>query len=482
MYQNMECETIYDNKNKNFDKIVMVTCFFDIGRNNWKYLNRTPDYYLDSLKKMILLYSKEKIIIFMDDKYFDNEIIKTISENYKNILIIKINLNWLNENCDSWKKNYISEKIMNSNEYKKNVIHRPGSPENLYSEYNTINHSKIDLIKYSINNNLINDNEFICWCDCGYFKSILHNNPDEFPNSYLDINKFNLNKLNFCLRNEIVEKDSDMIYTLINAPETFTGSFFAGSKEMMLKLHELYHICLNELYENNISDDDQHVYLRCYLKNKELFELFISNKKWPDALVYFSKKFENRFDFIKYYIENIKYANFAEIGVCGGVLSEFILKTNLTSKLYCIDPYISYNDYEDSCNNETGDILYNSTFSKIKTLFNDRVDFIREFSEKAVDIIPNNLDFVYIDGNHKFNYVLKDLELYYEKIKIGGFLICDDAVDTDEKIRDENGDVFIIWNSYSSGKYGTIKACKTFANKKNIPYFKFDNQIIIFKF
>ena len=110
-----------------------------------------------------------------------------------------------------------------------------------------------------------------------------------YPVSKLDIKNFNPNKLSFCLRNKLDKNDSDMNYTLVNAPEKFTGSFFAGTKELMLKLHSLYHECLDELYQNNISDDDQHIYLRCYFKNSNLFEVFLSENKWPQVLLQFQK-------------------------------------------------------------------------------------------------------------------------------------------------------------------------------------------------
>jgi len=43
-------------------------------------------------------------------------------------------------------------------------------------------------------------------------------------------------------------------------------------------------------------------------------------------------------------------------------------------------------------------------------------------SEDAVDHIPDNLDMVYIDGNHAYEYVKKDIELYYPKVKAGGII------------------------------------------------------------
>ncbi|MDP3697256.1 MAG: class I SAM-dependent methyltransferase, partial [Candidatus Taylorbacteria bacterium] len=40
--------------------------------------------------------------------------------------------------------------------------------------------------------------------------------------------------------------------------------------------------------------------------------------------------------------------------------------------------------------------------------------------------IKEELDFVYIDGNHSYDYVKKDLELYWDKVKKGGALTGDD--------------------------------------------------------
>ena len=468
------------------DEIVLITAFFDISRDKWLHLQRDSNYYLDSFKNLLL--TEKNIIAFIDEKYFNIDFIQNYIYN-ANLLnrrktkIIPINIDWLNSNCESWKKFEIAKKIMKSNEYIEKVKSRIKgcSPENTYPEYNTINHSKIDFIKYAIDNNLIDNNDFICWCDFGYYKSILHNNSFEYPYSCLDIKKFSLNKLNFCLRNKIIINDADINYTLINARETFTGSFFSGKPKLMNKLYYLYHECLDELYENNVSDDDQHVYLRCFLKEPNIFELFLSENKWPEALTYFQKNFNNRYDFINSYINDINFGKFVEIGVCSGALSENILNNNKKCFLYCVDPYLNYVDYDDACKYEVGDSLYYSTKDRLNNLFPNRTMFIRKFSKTASEDIIDKLDFVYIDSNHKFQYVLEDLNIWYDKLKPGGIIICDDAVDTNEELRDINGDVFIQWNSNSFGKYGVVKACNVFVNNKNTSFFKWNNQIVIHK-
>ena len=52
---------------------------------------------------------------------------------------------------------------------------------------------------------------------------------------------------------------------------------------------------------------------------------------------------------------------------------------------------------------------------------------VRTLSSDAVEIFEDeSIDFIFIDGNHSYEYVLEDLENYYPKVKIGGILCGDD--------------------------------------------------------
>jgi len=278
-------------KNKNDTNLVVISAFLDIGREIWKNVfTRKSSTYVNSF--LNYLNYDNKMIIFIDDMYINEVKEKYEKLSYKNKIFIPINKEWMSLNIHAWQQLETNRNIMNSETYKITVQDRIkyNYPENICPEYNAINHAKIDFICYAIKNNYISKNDFICWSDFGYFNSILHNNINNYPNYMLDINKFNVNKLSFCLRNKLNKKDEDMVYTLTQAPEKFTGSFFAGSVDLMLELQKLYHISLEELYANNISDDDQHVYLRCYLTNPSIFELYLSDNEWPKALKYFEKK------------------------------------------------------------------------------------------------------------------------------------------------------------------------------------------------
>ncbi len=298
-------------KNNLLNEITLVTAFFDIGRNDWSKYKRSSEYYINSFFHYFNY--DYKMIIFIDDKYIDAvkekiSNLNTDNANVTNKILIPINSKWLDENIYSWKQTESVKRVMNSEYYKSlcNKRINSGYPENLYAEYNLINISKIDFICYAINNSLIkNDSEFICWTDFGYFSSILKNNIEYFPLTSLDIKYFNVNKINFCLRNKINENDNDYIYTLLNAPENFTGTFWGANIKNMKIFQTLIHNEINEMIKNNIFDDDQHIYLRCCLKSPSLFELYLSNNKWPDALNYFNKPFD-RYNIVSDYIKNME--------------------------------------------------------------------------------------------------------------------------------------------------------------------------------
>ena len=281
-------------KNNLTQDITLISVFFDIGRTNWSKYSRSSEGYVNSFIEYFN-YDYE-MIIFIDDRYIYqlNEKISKMNnnKNKNNKTLIPINYNWLNENIYSWKQIDSVKKVMNSDFYKSILNDRiqRGCPENLYPEYNLINISKVDFICFAINNDLVR-NDFICWVDFGYFSSVLNNNFDMFPVTSLDIKYFNVNKINFCLKNKLNSNDVDYMYTLLNAPENFTGGFWGGNKTNMKIFQKLVHSEINEMIKTNIFDDDQYVYLRCFLKNQDLFELYLSQDKWPDGLNYFQKTY-----------------------------------------------------------------------------------------------------------------------------------------------------------------------------------------------
>ena len=157
---------------QNNKELVIVTAFLDINRDSWNTYNRTSKTYLDAFYNYFNY--DNNMIVFIDDKYIDEVIQKYNNAKYKKTKFIPINIKWMEDNIYAWKQLYRAEEIMKSNEYIELVKSRinNGNPENIYSQYNTINHSKIDFIQYAISSNYISFDSIICWSDFGYFNSM----------------------------------------------------------------------------------------------------------------------------------------------------------------------------------------------------------------------------------------------------------------------------------------------------------------------
>jgi hypothetical protein len=116
------------------------------------------------------------------------------------------------------------------------------------------------------------------------------------------------------------------------------------------------------------------------------------------------------------------------------------------------------NDYADSMNSYNMDEEFKICKQNLNK-WSDRITFIRKTSSDACNDIPNDsIDVVYIDGNHDYSYVLKDITAWYPKVKQGGFLNGDDVYSTDLNEHDASGNVTRIWGPGCWGKYGTFKA------------------------
>lgn len=132
-----------------------------------------------------------------------------------------------------------------------------------------------------------------------------------------------------------------------------------------------------------------------------------------------------------------------EIGVWKGNFSNFVLTFSNPKSFHLIDPWKYQTEFGDrlfggSIAQEQKDM--DDIFEQVKRRFADRsnVHFHRKFSDEAVlDFSDEYFDWVYVDGNHYYEFVLNDLNNYFAKVKKGGFLTGDDFNWTSKEL---NGD------------------------------------------
>ena len=132
---------------------------------------------------------------------------------------------------------------------------------------------------------------------------------------------------------------------------------------------------------------------------------------------------KSKYDLLKHFGE-LGFTTGAEIGVAQGYFSKAMFESIPNLKLYCVDVWKPYRGNRWVPWNSRSDQYYE--IAK-KTLEPYNATIIRKMSMDALNDVPDNsLDFVFIDANHAFDYVMLDLIYWTKKVRIGGIVSGDD--------------------------------------------------------
>lgn len=112
-----------------------------------------------------------------------------------------------------------------------------------------------------------------------------------------------------------------------------------------------------------------------------------------------------------------------EIGTDYGWTTEYLLSKIDGLKLYGVDPYINYIDWNSNALNDR-DYAYETFMKKLSDYVGEKYQHIRKTSDDAAKEFEDEFfDFIFIDGIHTYEQVKLDLANYYPKLKKGG-LFC----------------------------------------------------------
>lgn len=267
-------------------EITLVTFFLDIKRNEWSNFTRPISQYLDSFNNYLKY--NYKMVAYVDSQYVDEILKRKNTFNACNIKIVSIDEVWFKNNIPAWSRLDKEKEIMSKDSYKNLLTERINIyqyPENTKPEYTILTHSKIDFVNYTAEN-YISDTEYYMWTDFGLLDC--KTNPTEYyPSNPLNLSKFDKNTININCLYPIDDRDRDIIYTLVHAPERMMGGTFFGNKKNIKRLQELYHKHLDIFQANDIADDEQHIFLRCYFDQPDLFTVNCMHGKWRLCLKYY---------------------------------------------------------------------------------------------------------------------------------------------------------------------------------------------------
>lgn len=124
-------------------------------------------------------------------------------------------------------------------------------------------------------------------------------------------------------------------------------------------------------------------------------------------------------------------AIFVEVGAWKGQsaahMAVEIINSNKNIKFYCFDTWAGSTEHKlDPRYSHDLPSLYQQFQNNIAPVKN-YIKYARLASTDAVHLFEDDsIDFVYIDANHEFDDVVKDIKAWWPKIKLGGLLAGDD--------------------------------------------------------
>ena len=127
-----------------------------------------------------------------------------------------------------------------------------------------------------------------------------------------------------------------------------------------------------------------------------------------------------------------------EVGVAYGYHARHILEKNPSVRYTGVDPYLPNYDDQDPFSADVEELfgvsgaqamdhLYEAVRAGLLEDFGDRFRLLRSTSTEAAALLSNErFDFIFIDGDHRYEEVLADLRAWWPRLKPGGLLVGDD--------------------------------------------------------
>lgn len=185
----------------------------------------------------------------------------------------------------------------------------------------------------------------------------------------------------------------------------------------------------------------------------------------------------NRIELIKFFEFKNKTGKGIEIGSYEGSYASEILKT-WTGDLYLVDIWRKISDakYNDSCNrNDYINVIHECC--KNISGYEDRCHMIRTSSENAVKLFEEeSFDFIYLDANHKYEFIKADMNLWFSKLRKGGIFAGHDYLKidwfVDKNFAEDGINKHIYFNNGNyAGQFGVNPAVKEFCDEHDYKFY-----------
>ncbi len=256
--------------------IAIVTAFFDIGRGGWTvekgnpaYLYRKNEKYFQYFERMAKL--ENEMIIFTSSEFVDK--IYQLRQG-KPTQVITFDLNHKFKN--TLKK---IQGIQNNAEFLSKISKKQKvNPEYWSPHYVLVTNLKAYFVNEAIRRKLVGCKQ-VAWVDFGYCRNsaVLEGISQwRYPFSKDTINLFTLRRPYLflkCRNPQFPYTQKQALKYIYRNKVVIIGGVIVASTDMWQQFFKMVSVAQHKLMNNSIVDDDQGVFVYCFVENKDLFNL-----------------------------------------------------------------------------------------------------------------------------------------------------------------------------------------------------------------
>ena len=116
----------------------------------------------------------------------------------------------------------------------------------------------------------------------------------------------------------------------------------------------------------------------------------------------------------------LDFKKIVEVGVCAGEYMEVLAEANPDAQIWGVDPFYPYDEYGDYRRQSSIDKYHEKAKARAEKY---GVTLIEKMSvDGAKDFEDGSLDAVYIDANHRYEFVVADIHAWLPKVRKGGII------------------------------------------------------------
>ena len=238
--------------------ITIVTAFYDIGRDEWKYFTRKTSYYFECFERLCQL--KNKIVVFSEIKFkplFD----KIINDIKPDLVVIYEDI--FDTNKELINKIRKTQQILQK---RGGLTYGLTSPEHWCPEYVFLTTLKTYFCCAAIDKIPDIDN-IVSWIDFGYIRKEKY-----LPKSKIWRYNFGNKIYLWSIRN--IPQKINISEIIKNNIVYIMAGHIVATKEKWYYLNNLMNEQLDQLLSNSLIDDEQTLLLLSYMSNKKEFVLY----------------------------------------------------------------------------------------------------------------------------------------------------------------------------------------------------------------